>query len=128
MKVMLDTHSFLWWNADDSQLSAAARQVIAAGSNEIYLSACCAWEIAIKAAKGRLLLPEAADDYVKQRLEHYGFRVLPIELSHVLQIYKLPPLHHDPFDRLLVAQSQVEKLPLISGDSEIARYAVDIIW
>lgn len=71
---------------------------------------------------------KAADDYVKQRLEHYGFHVLPIELRHVLQIYKLPPLHHDPFDRLLVAQSQVEKLPLISGDSEIARYAVDIIW
>ena len=127
MKAMLDTHAFLWWNGDDIQLPERARHVIA-GGGEIYFSVVCGWEIVIKAAKGRLLLPESADVYVRTRLEHYGFRVLPIELSHVLQTYKLPHLHNDPFDRLLVAQCQLERLPLITGDTEIARYGVDIIW
>lgn len=127
MKAILDTHAFLWWNADDSHLPERARQVIA-GGDEIYLSAVCGWEIVIKAARGRLLLPEPADVYVRTRLENQRFRVLPIELSHVLQTYKLPHLHNDPFDRLLVAQSQLERLPLITGDTEIARYGVEIIW
>jgi PIN domain nuclease of toxin-antitoxin system len=128
VRALLDTHTFLWWNLDDKQLSPTARACIADGSNEIFLSAATGWEIAIKAAKGRLSLPEVPDRYVADRMSFYGLLPLPIELSHTLQVYHLPPLHQDPFDRLLIAQSQLEQLPLLTADADIARYEVKIIW
>jgi PIN domain nuclease of toxin-antitoxin system len=128
MKALLDTHTFLWWNLDDPHLSSKAREFIARGSNEIYVSAASAWEIAIKMAKGRLALPEPPDQYVADRMRLHRFSALPIELSHALEVFRLPPIHQDPFDRLLVAQSQLENLPLLTGDPEIGRYQVEIIW
>ena len=128
MRALLDTHTFLWWNLDDPHLSATAREFIARGSNEIFLSAASAWEIAIKAAKGRLILPASPDQYVADRMRLHRFSALPIELSHALQVYQLPDIHQDPFDRLLIAQSQLEDLPILTGDSEIGRYKVEMIW
>ena len=128
MRALLDTHTFLWWNLDDKQLSPTARAFIADGSNEIFLSAATAWEIAIKAAKGSLSLPETPDHYVANRMSLYGLLPLPIELSHALQVYDLPLIHQDPFDRLLVAQSQLENLPLLTADSDIRKYEVKVIW
>lgn len=128
MKALLDTHTFLWWNLDDPRLSNAAREFIAAGSNEIFLSAASAWEIAIMAARGRLVLPEPPDQYVSNRMRLHRFSPLPIGLSHALEVYQLPELHQDPFDRLLIVQSQLEDLPLITGDAEISRYRIEIIW
>lgn len=128
MRALLDTHTFLWWNLDAPQLSAEARAFIAKGENEIFLSAASSWEIAIKAAKGRLTLPEPPDQYVADRLRLHRFSGLPVALSHALEVYRLPNIHQDPFDRLLIAQSQLEDLPILSGDSEIARYQVDVIW
>ena len=128
MKYLLDTHTFLWWNLNDPQLSEQARTIIANGHNEIFLSAASAWEIAIKAAKGRLSLPEEPAQYIATRLNLYRFQSLAVQISHASQVYNLPPIHADPFDRLLIAQSQTESLPLLSGDAEITRYDVEIIW
>ena len=128
MRALLDTHTFLWWNLDAPQLSSAAREFIATGGNEIFLSAASAWEIAIKTAKGRLTLPEPPDQYVAERMRLHHFSALPIELSHALEVYRLPDIHQDPFDRLLIAQSQLEKMPLLTADSEINRYQVEVIW
>ncbi len=128
MKALLDTHTFLWWNLDDPQPSDTVREFIGNGRNQIFFSAASAWEIAIKYSKGRLELPETPDLYVANRLTHHHFSALPIQLSHALHVYSLLDIHKDPFDRLLVAQSQLESLPLLTIDSQIARYSVDIIW
>ncbi len=128
MRALLDTHTFLWWNLDDPQLSTAARTVIADGRNTIYLSAVTAWEIAIKAAKGRLTLPEPADRYVAERMSLHAVFALPVEISHALEVCNLPPLHADPFDRLLVAQARLEKLAILTADAAIGQYEVEVIW
>ena len=128
MKYLLDTHAFLWWNMEDAQLSALAREILTDGSNEIFLSAASAWEIVIKAARGRLILPEDPTRYVSSRLSLHGFQSLPIQIHHAVQVYKLPVHHADPFDRLLIAQSQVESMPLLSIDEEIRKYDVEVVW
>jgi PIN domain nuclease of toxin-antitoxin system len=128
MRALLDTHTFLWWNLDDPQVSPAARDFIGQGANEIFLSAASALEIAIKCARGRLALPETPDKYVANRMSLHRFLPLPVQMSHALHVFDLPDIHRDPFDRLLVAQSQLEGLPIVTGDLEIARYEVDVIW
>lgn len=128
MKALLDTHTFLWWNLDSPQLSVEARQFIGNGRNQIYLSAASAWEIAIKFAKGRLTLPEPPETYVATRLQRHNFLVLPIQVSHALAVAHLPDIHQDPFDRLLIAQSQIEKLPLLTADSFMHQYPIETIW
>ena len=128
MKALLDTHTFLWWNMDEGQLSTTVRELIVDGRNEIYLSAASAWEMAIKYARGSLVLPEPPDDFVTNRLRLHQFQPLPVTVSHALHVYALPDYHRDPFDRLLIAQSQLEDMPLLSADPEIARYEVKIIW
>jgi PIN domain nuclease of toxin-antitoxin system len=128
MRALLDTHAFLWWNTNDPQLSDTARGIIANGQNEVYLSAASAWEIAIKAARGRLILPDTPERYVSQRLARHRFLALPVQISHALHVAALPWHHADPFDRLLIAQSQLEQLPLITADEDIVRYDVQVIW
>jgi PIN domain nuclease of toxin-antitoxin system len=128
MRYLLDTHTFLWWNMDDAQLSSLARELIANGNNEIFLSAASAWEITIKTARGRLTLPEDPTRYVSNRLSLHGFQALPVQIHHAVQVYKLPLHHADPFDRLLIAQSQIESMSLISVDMEIRKYEVEVIW
>lgn len=128
MKVLIDTHTFLWWNTEAPQLSARAREIIADGRNEVFLSAASAWEIAIKTAKGKLTLPEDPARYVVSRMGLYRFQALPVQVSHALRVYDLPRHHDDPFDRLLIAQSQIEGLPLITADTEIKKYEVEILW
>ena len=128
MKAILDTHTFLWWNMGDSQLSQLAREFITDGRNDVFLSAASAWEIAIKCAKGRIILPELPAQYVSDRMTAHHFRPLPVQISHALQVFSLPDIHQDPFDRLLVAQSQLEDIPILTGDSLIPRYDVNVIW
>jgi len=128
VRALLDTHAFLWWNMGDPHLSDRAREIIAAGENEIWFSAASAWEIALKAGKGRLLLPEQPWEYVLRRLALHGFRALAVEVQHALAVSELPVVHSDPFDRLLVVQSRAEGLPLLSADPDIARYDVEVIW
>ena len=128
MKLLLDTHTFLWWNTEDPQLSLRARELIADGQNKIFLSAATAWEISIKTAKGKLVLPEAPAVYILSRMGLYRFQPLPIHISHAVRVHDLPNLHDDPFDRLLIAQSQVESLSLITADAMIKQYEVELIW
>ena len=128
MRYLLDTHVFLWWNLGDSQLSDNATAIISDGNNEIFLSAVSAWEIAIKVAKKRLTIPEEPVRFVPSRMQLHGFQPLPIQIHHATRIYELPIYHTDPFDRLLIAQSQIESMPLISVDADIRRYEVEVIW
>lgn len=128
MRALLDTHTFLWWNTDDPQLSKTARDIIADGANEIFLSAASAWEIAIKSARGRLSLPDPPEKYVAERLALHRFQGLPIQLSHALGVYSLPDRHRDPFDRLLIVQSQLERMPILTKEKIFHRYQVEVIW
>ena len=128
MRALLDTHAFLWWNMDHHALSPKARAVIADASNEIFFSAASAWEIAIKASRGRLSLPDPPDAYISDRLTRHGFVVMPVLVSHATHVFELPDHHRDPFDRLLVAQAKVENLSVLSGDRALASYGIDLVW
>jgi PIN domain nuclease of toxin-antitoxin system len=128
MNALLDTHTFLWWVADAPQLSKTAKHFIANPDNKIFFSAAGAWEIVIKVGTGKLILPEESDTYITSRLANNRFEILPIDLSHTLQIAKLPDLHRDPFDRIIIAQSQITEMPILTVDRLIIQYPVDIIW
>ena len=128
MKALLDTHTFLWWITDDPRLSGEARKIIAEGGNELYLSAASGWEMAIKAGLGRLVLPDDPGIFIPEQMAHNAILPLPIRMRHVLHVFHLPDHHRDPFDRLLVAQAQLEDMPILSSDPQIARYPVRIIW
>jgi PIN domain nuclease of toxin-antitoxin system len=119
---------FLWWNEGNSQLSKKAVRILTDPGNSLVLSVASAWEIAIKTQAGKLRIPEDAATYVPTRVAHYGMEILPIQLGHALALASLPLLHRDPFDRILIAQSQIEKLPILTADPAIRGYPVDAIW
>jgi PIN domain nuclease of toxin-antitoxin system len=126
MRALLDTHTFLWWINDDPRLSERCREIIANGGNEVLFSAVSAWEIAVKARRGRLILPGEPEPYIRDQVSRNRFEVLPIDLTHALRVALLPEHHRDPFDRMLVAQAQVENLTILTADPEIARYPVRV--
>ena len=128
MKLLLDTHSFLWWIGNDNRLSDTAREAIADVNNDIFFSVVSAWEMAIKIRTGKLSMEAELAGFLKKHLYSNALSVLPISLQHAWQIAHLPLLHRDPFDRMLVAQAQVEKAQLITADPEINNYAVNICW
>jgi PIN domain nuclease of toxin-antitoxin system len=128
LRALLDTHAFLWGNLEPERLSERAADFIRDGDNELVLSAVSAWEIVVKHAKGQLQLPEAPDAYVTRRVGLDQLHPLPIAIDHALRAGSLPPIHRDPFDRLLVAQSQLEDIPILTSDPNIARYDVRTIW
>jgi PIN domain nuclease of toxin-antitoxin system len=128
MNVLLDTHAFLWWVIDDSQLSNTAKAIIADPSNTVYFSVVSAWEILIKGRTGKLSLPEPPEIYIPSRLALNQFVSLTVQMQHLLQISSLPEHHRDPFDRLLIAQSQVEQFPILTVDRMFNQYAVSLIW
>jgi PIN domain nuclease of toxin-antitoxin system len=128
LRLLLDTHVFLWWNLGDAQLSRRASRLLAEPANTLILSVASAWEIAIKAQSGKLRLPEDASTYVPTRAAYYGMEILPIHLQHALALQSLPLLHRDPFDRILIVQSQIENVAILTADPAIRRYAVESIW
>jgi PIN domain nuclease of toxin-antitoxin system len=128
MNLLLDTHAFLWWVTDDPRLSSRAREVIANGGNILFFSAASEWEIVLKARLGRLQAPEDLGRFLPEQLSRNAIRVLPIHLSHALHVHGLPDHHQDPFDRLQVSQALLENLPVLSVDSQLARYAIEVIW
>jgi len=128
MKALLDTHAFLWWIDDDSRLSSSARMIIENRENQVFFSAASAWEIAIKTQFGKLRLPSSPDIFITEHLSLNGFEPLPISISHALHTASLPSLHRDPFDRVLIAQSRTERLPLLTCDGLIIQYSVETIW
>ena len=128
MKILLDTHVFLWWIMDDESLSPVARRTISNAENELYFSAASAWEIAIKAGLGRIKLPSEIGTFIPGQLAENSIIGLPVQIGHALRVSKLPQHHRDPFDRVLVAQAQVEKMPILTSDAEISKYDVEVIW
>lgn len=128
MKALLDTQVFLWWISDDPRLSSRASAIIKDGNNKLFLSAASGWEIAIKVRLGRLTLPEPLETFVPEQMALNAIEGLPIQMSHALHVYTLPDHHRDPFDRMLVAQAQLENLPILSADPQISLYAVETVW
>lgn len=128
MRLLLDTHTFLWAVSDPDRLSPQAAELIADEANEVRLSVASVWEIAIKYSLGKLKLPSSPATFVPQCLVATDIAPLPVELSHALAAAALPSHHRDPFDRLLIAQSQIERMPLISADRNLAPYDVKILW
>jgi PIN domain nuclease of toxin-antitoxin system len=119
-RLLLDTHTFLWWLIDDRRLGSAARALIAEANNQVFVSAATAWEISIKKSLGKLEAPDDLDSVV----EDEGFDRLAISFFHGERAGVLPQLHRDPFDRMLVAQSQAEGLEIITADESIRQYGV----
>jgi len=128
MRFLLDTLTFLWWITDLDLLSEHVRDVIQDGDNTLYLSAASGWEIAIKARLGRLQLPGEPEKVIPEQMSLNAIQGLPIQMGHALRVHSLPGHHRDPFDRILVAQSQVEQLPILTADPQIAQYEVDVVW
>ena len=128
MKLLLDTSAFLWWISDHASLSQRARDLIGDGNHEVWFSAVSSWEIVIKAGLGRLRLPENAERFLPKQIGANGFQVLPIHLRHTLRVARLPPLHRDPFDRLLIAQAILEGFTILSADQQLSRYPVAVEW
>lgn len=128
MKVLLDTHAFLWWITDDPQLPAQVRGIIANSDNNLFFSAASCWEIVIKTQLGRIKLPDKPDIFIAEQMASNAIQSLPVQVSHALHVFNLPYLHNDPFDRIIIAQAQLEKLPVITSDSLISQYKIDIIW
>ncbi len=124
MRLLLDTHSLLWWVDGGGELSAAQMRAIARPGNQVCVSVASAWEMAIKASLGKLKLALPVADYIVRHLAANRFQLLPITLEHVVRVEALPFHHRDPFDRLLVAQAKEEGLALVSRDAAFARYGV----
>jgi PIN domain nuclease of toxin-antitoxin system len=127
MRVLLDTQCWIWMTKDATRFNAKARTLIESGETVLYLSAASAWEIAIKHALGKLTLPEPPSTFVPRRMATLGVRPLAIEPEHALRVGSLPRHHADPFDRLLVAQAQMEDLSILTGDRVLHAYDVKVI-
>jgi PIN domain nuclease of toxin-antitoxin system len=127
MRILLDTQCWLWMAAAPERLSRKGRRMLEDTDNELLLSAASAWEIAIKHALGKLHLPAPPEHYVPSRTIALGTTPLAIEHAHALRVATLPAHHRDPFDRLLVAQALVDRLPVMTADAVFRRYGVDVI-
>jgi len=126
VKFLIDTHCWLWLQASPERLSPEVLSLLENPGNDLFLSAASSWEIAIKCALGKLPLPEPPARYVPRRMTASGSRGLAVEHAHTLRVAELPPHHRDPFDRLLVAQAQIEKLVLVTVDRQFERYDVEL--
>jgi PIN domain nuclease of toxin-antitoxin system len=127
MNLLLDTHVLLWWMADDPALGDRARDAIADPGNGVWVSAASAWEIAIKAGLGRLTLPGPVAEVLPVALVDSDFLPLPITVEHALRVSELPPVHADPFDRLLIAQAITQTWTIVTADAVFARYPVTVL-
>jgi PIN domain nuclease of toxin-antitoxin system len=122
MKLLLDTHIFLWFIMGSPHLSAGDRALIEDERNRKFISVASLWEIAIKSSIGKLSLSAPFDQLIPQQLSLNGFELLPIEIPHLATVATLPFHHRDPFDRLLIAQAMAEKIPVVSSDSAFDSY------
>ena len=122
-RLLLDTHALLWWLSDDPRLNSAAREAIAAPQNVVWVSAATVWEIGIKQQRGKLMAPEDMDSV----LDEEGFEKLLIDCNHAQAAPQLPFIHKDPFDRMLIAQAQMEGLTLVTSDANITQHPVRLL-
>jgi PIN domain nuclease of toxin-antitoxin system len=127
MRLLVDTQCFLWMTAAPKRFGPSTRRLLQSQTTTLFFSAASAWEIAIKHGLGKLALPEAPSAYVEDRLRRTRTTALPVSVAHALRVAELPPLHRDPFDRLLVAQAQLERLSVLTADPQLAAYDVEIV-
>ena len=128
MNLLLDTCTFLWIITDDPALSVRARELVTDPSQRVFLSGVSAWEIAVKSALGRLRLDDAPDELVPAERERHGVESLDLVENAALHLTKLPDLHKDPFDRMLICQAAVHGLALVTPDEQIRRYPIVTMW
>jgi PIN domain nuclease of toxin-antitoxin system len=128
MRLLLDTHAFLWFISGDEHLSAQARGLIEDETNDVVLSVASRWEMAIKVSLGKLNLSSPFESLIPEQLASNAIDVLPIIFAHTARVAMLPFHHRDPFDRLLIAQSLVERMPLVSNEALFDAYGVQRVW
>ncbi len=128
MRVLVDTHAFLWELLSDERSSRQAIQIFADKHNELVFSLVSLWEIAIKIKLGRLNALSSSVSYLRDEMAARSMELLPIRFEHILQLEALPRQHGDPFDRLLIAQALHEKLPILTNDAWFKRYGVKVLW
>jgi PIN domain nuclease of toxin-antitoxin system len=128
VKYLLDTGVWLWSLWDPDRISRKAHEALADLNHDIFLSAVTSWEVAMKTAVGKLTLPEVPGTYVPRRMADQGLRPLPVSHQHALAVLGLPDHHRDPFDRMLIAQANLEDMILITADHAIEKYPVRILW
>jgi PIN domain nuclease of toxin-antitoxin system len=128
MKVLVDTHTFLWAFLHDHRLTSKAKQILTSDEHELVFSLVSLWEIAIKIKTGKLNTIGSSVAYIRDEMDAYGMSLLPIRYEHILQLESLPHHHSDPFDRLLTAQALTESLPILTGDRAFANYGIKLVW
>ena len=128
MKLLFDTHAFLWWDSEPERLPAAILELCRDPNNLLLLSVASAWEIQVKTQLGKLQLKRPLAELIRDQRKVNHVRVLPVWLKHVLSLQELPLHHRDPFDRLLIAQSRVEGATLLSRDALFHAYGIDVVW
>jgi PIN domain nuclease of toxin-antitoxin system len=128
VRLLLDTHSFLWFINGSPQISTNARTLIEDTSNQPLLSAASLWEMAIKLSLGKLSLAQPFEVLIPQQMRLNGIKLLGIEIEHTAAVSKLPFHHRDPFDRLLIAQAMVEQIPIVSADTAFDTYSIKRLW
>jgi PIN domain nuclease of toxin-antitoxin system len=128
MRVLIDTHILLWLYLEPKRISPEIKEFVHdRQNNEIYVSDVAGWEIAVKYGVGKLKLPEIPELFVPDRIRRAGFLPLPIDLRHVLRVHNLPPIHRDPFDRLLISQAQSENMTIFTADRNIPKYDAKVL-
>ena len=127
MRVLLDTQVWLWMLGAPERLSRKARALVVSQENELLLSAASAWEIAIKHAVGKLQLPESPEEYIPPLMIQTAITPLAVNHRHALRVASLPAHHRDPFDRILIAQAQIEELPILTADRAFRRYDIEVL-
>ena len=128
MKLLLDTHTFLWFVTDDPLLSATARSLIVDPLNDVCLSPASYWEVAIKVSIGKYPLSVPFDQFFTQGVTGNDISILPIEIRHATVLASLPLHHKDPFDRMIIAQALVEQIPVVSVDEALDAYGITRLW
>jgi PIN domain nuclease of toxin-antitoxin system len=128
MRLLIDTHTFLWFVTSDPLLSAAALALLVDPSNEILISPASYWEVAIKVSIGKYPLTVPFDQFFTQGIDGNDISVLPLEVRHAAVLSSLPMHHKDPFDRMIVAQAMVEQVPIVSIDEALDAYGITRIW
>ncbi|MCC5814188.1 MAG: type II toxin-antitoxin system VapC family toxin [Leptospira sp.] len=129
MNILLDTHVFLWWSLEPERLPSKLIHIMSSPENSIFLSVASSWESEIKIGLGKLILSEPLQTIINREIQNNDWKILPIHLKHTYQLGKLPPIHRDPFDRILIAQAMSEGLAIATKDSFIQSYKkVKILW
>jgi len=128
VRLLLDSHAFLWLATADERLPPAVRELVEDARTHVHVSVATTWELTLKVLAGRLRLPAPPAEHFAEHIAEFGYQLLPIHQRHVDALAELPPVHDDPFDRMLVAQALVEDLDLVSGDERLHRYPVRTLW